>query len=164
MWPRWCLPHQLPINSWLGRCKLCCSGAPRRTRTVDDGERLGRTGAAHADTFARMPSATEALTMMQEAFGAYRAVVADCPEAVHVAAARRWRRCSNRSKPLLLDLFARRGAGRLGTQTQLRGSAASRRRPKGGVAHWLSARQAVSRADNGSYRRCNAGELPWVQN
>ena len=34
----------------------------------------------------RMPSATEALTMMQEAFGAYRAVVDDCPEAVRAAA------------------------------------------------------------------------------
>ena len=34
----------------------------------------------------RMPSATDALTMMQEAFGAYRAVVADCPEAVRVTA------------------------------------------------------------------------------
>jgi hypothetical protein len=34
----------------------------------------------------RMPSAREALTMMQEAFGAYRAVVDDCPEAVRVAA------------------------------------------------------------------------------
>jgi hypothetical protein len=34
----------------------------------------------------RMPSATEALTMMQEAFGAYRAVVADRPEAVRLDA------------------------------------------------------------------------------
>jgi hypothetical protein len=34
----------------------------------------------------RMPSATQALTMMQEAFGAYRAVVSECPEAVRVAA------------------------------------------------------------------------------
>jgi SAM-dependent methyltransferase len=34
----------------------------------------------------RMPSATQALAMMQEAFGAYRAVVSDSPEAVRVAA------------------------------------------------------------------------------
>jgi SAM-dependent methyltransferase len=34
----------------------------------------------------RMPSAAQALAMMQEAFGAYRAVVSDCPEAVRVAA------------------------------------------------------------------------------
>jgi SAM-dependent methyltransferase len=34
----------------------------------------------------RMPSAMEALAMMQEAFGAYRAVVSDRPEAVRVAA------------------------------------------------------------------------------
>lgn len=34
----------------------------------------------------RLPSAAEALAMMQEAFGAYRAVVADCPEAVRAAA------------------------------------------------------------------------------
>ncbi|HEU4342193.1 MAG TPA: class I SAM-dependent methyltransferase [Candidatus Binatia bacterium] len=34
----------------------------------------------------RMPSAAQALTMMQEAFGAYRAVVSDCPEVVRVAA------------------------------------------------------------------------------
>jgi len=33
-----------------------------------------------------MPSVTEALTMMQEAFGAYRAVVSDSPEAVRAAA------------------------------------------------------------------------------
>jgi len=34
----------------------------------------------------RMPSATEAVTMMQEAFGAYRAVVSDSSEAVQAAA------------------------------------------------------------------------------
>lgn len=34
----------------------------------------------------RMPSAMQALDMMQEAFGAYRAVVSDCPEAVRTAA------------------------------------------------------------------------------
>lgn len=34
----------------------------------------------------RMPSAAQALTMMQEAFGAYRAVVSDCPETVRAAA------------------------------------------------------------------------------
>ena len=34
----------------------------------------------------RMPSAGQALAMMQEAFGAYRAVVSDSPEAVRVAA------------------------------------------------------------------------------
>lgn len=34
----------------------------------------------------RMPSAAQALTMMQEAFGAYRAVVSASPEAVRVAA------------------------------------------------------------------------------
>ena len=34
----------------------------------------------------RMPSAAQALAMMQEAFGAYRAVVSDRPEAVRVAA------------------------------------------------------------------------------
>jgi SAM-dependent methyltransferase len=34
----------------------------------------------------RMPSALEALEMMREAFGAYRAVVSDSPEAVRVAA------------------------------------------------------------------------------
>jgi SAM-dependent methyltransferase len=34
----------------------------------------------------RMPSAAQALAMMQEAFGAYRAVVSDCPEAVRAAA------------------------------------------------------------------------------
>jgi SAM-dependent methyltransferase len=34
----------------------------------------------------RMPSAAQALAMMQEAFGAYRAVVSDSPEAVRVAA------------------------------------------------------------------------------
>ena len=34
----------------------------------------------------RLPSAVQALTMMQEAFGAYRAVISDCPEAVRVAA------------------------------------------------------------------------------
>ena len=34
----------------------------------------------------RMRSAIDALTMIQEAFGAYRAVVADCPEAVQAAA------------------------------------------------------------------------------
>jgi hypothetical protein len=34
----------------------------------------------------RMPSATQALVMMQEAFGTYRAVVGDRPEAVRVAA------------------------------------------------------------------------------
>jgi SAM-dependent methyltransferase len=34
----------------------------------------------------RMPSAAQALAMMQEAFGAYRAVVSDRPEAVQVAA------------------------------------------------------------------------------
>jgi ubiquinone/menaquinone biosynthesis C-methylase UbiE len=34
----------------------------------------------------RMPSAAHALAMMQEAFGAYRAVVSDRPEAVQVAA------------------------------------------------------------------------------
>jgi len=34
----------------------------------------------------RMPSAAQALEMMREAFGAYRAVVSDAPEAVRVAA------------------------------------------------------------------------------
>jgi hypothetical protein len=34
----------------------------------------------------RMPSAAQALAMMQEAFGAYRAVVGDRPETVRVAA------------------------------------------------------------------------------
>ena len=34
----------------------------------------------------RMPSATQALAMMQEAFGAYRAVVSDCSEAIRSAA------------------------------------------------------------------------------
>lgn len=34
----------------------------------------------------RMPSAAEALAMMQEAFGAYRAVLSDSPEAVRAAA------------------------------------------------------------------------------
>jgi hypothetical protein len=34
----------------------------------------------------RMPSTTDALPMMQEAFGAYRAVVSDCSEAVRTAA------------------------------------------------------------------------------
>ena len=34
----------------------------------------------------RRPSAAQAVAMMQEAFGAYRAVVSDCPEAVRVAA------------------------------------------------------------------------------
>lgn len=34
----------------------------------------------------RMPSVRETLEMMQEAFGAYRAVVSDCPEAVRIAA------------------------------------------------------------------------------
>jgi SAM-dependent methyltransferase len=34
----------------------------------------------------RLPSAAEALAMMQEAFGAYRAVLSDSPEAVRVAA------------------------------------------------------------------------------
>ena len=34
----------------------------------------------------RMPSAAQALAMMQEAFGAYRVVVSDCPEAVREAA------------------------------------------------------------------------------
>jgi SAM-dependent methyltransferase len=34
----------------------------------------------------RMPSAAQALAMMQEAFGAYRAAVSECPEAVRVAA------------------------------------------------------------------------------
>jgi SAM-dependent methyltransferase len=34
----------------------------------------------------RMPSAAQALAMMQESFGAYRAVVSDCPEAVRVTA------------------------------------------------------------------------------
>jgi SAM-dependent methyltransferase len=34
----------------------------------------------------RMPSAAQALTMMQEAFGAYRAVVSDCPESIRTAA------------------------------------------------------------------------------
>jgi hypothetical protein len=34
----------------------------------------------------RMPLAADALTMMQEAFGAYRAVVSDSPEAVQAAA------------------------------------------------------------------------------
>ncbi|MGH8514757.1 MAG: class I SAM-dependent methyltransferase, partial [Gammaproteobacteria bacterium] len=34
----------------------------------------------------RMSSATQALAMMQEAFGAYRAVISDSPEAVRAAA------------------------------------------------------------------------------
>lgn len=34
----------------------------------------------------RMPSGAQALTMMQEAFGAYRAVVSDCPESIRAAA------------------------------------------------------------------------------
>jgi SAM-dependent methyltransferase len=34
----------------------------------------------------RMPSAVQVLAMMQEAFGAYRAVVSDCPEAARAAA------------------------------------------------------------------------------
>jgi len=34
----------------------------------------------------RLSSAAEALTMMQEAFGAYRAVISDSPEAVRTAA------------------------------------------------------------------------------
>jgi hypothetical protein len=34
----------------------------------------------------RMPSASQALAMMQDAFGAYRAVVSDCPDAVRTAA------------------------------------------------------------------------------
>jgi SAM-dependent methyltransferase len=34
----------------------------------------------------RVPSTGQALAMMQEAFGAYRGVVSDCPEAVRVAA------------------------------------------------------------------------------
>jgi hypothetical protein len=36
----------------------------------------------------RLPSAAQALAMMQEAFGAYRAVVSDRPEGVRAAA---WR-------------------------------------------------------------------------
>ena len=38
------------------------------------------------DLTLRMPSTAQALAMMQEAFGAYRGVVSDCPEAVRVAA------------------------------------------------------------------------------
>ncbi len=34
----------------------------------------------------RLPSAAQALVMMQEAFGLYRAVISDCPEAVRAAA------------------------------------------------------------------------------
>ena len=34
----------------------------------------------------RMASAADALAMMQEAFGAYRAVISDCPEALQAAA------------------------------------------------------------------------------
>jgi hypothetical protein len=34
----------------------------------------------------RMPSAAQTLVMMQEAFGAYRAILSDCPEAVREAA------------------------------------------------------------------------------
>ena len=34
----------------------------------------------------RLPSALQALAMMQEAFGAYRAVISHSPEAVRVAA------------------------------------------------------------------------------
>jgi hypothetical protein len=34
----------------------------------------------------QMPSAAQALAMMQEAFGAYRAVVSDCPEALQAKA------------------------------------------------------------------------------
>jgi ubiquinone/menaquinone biosynthesis C-methylase UbiE len=43
----------------------------------------------------RMPSAAQALAMMQEAFGAYRALVSDRPEAVRVAA---WTEVAERLK------------------------------------------------------------------
>jgi SAM-dependent methyltransferase len=44
----------------------------------------------------RMPSAVQALAMMQEAFGAYRAIVSDRPEAVRVAA---WAEAAETLKP-----------------------------------------------------------------
>lgn len=43
----------------------------------------------------RMPSAAQALTMMQDAFGAYRAVVSDSPEGVRMAA---WTEVAERLK------------------------------------------------------------------
>ena len=70
----------------------------------------------------RMTSAREALTMMQEAFGAYTAVVADCPEAVQVCWAR-WRGHSSRSKLALRDSPARRGGSRPGEANRAGGAA-----------------------------------------
>jgi hypothetical protein len=91
------------MRLWHTPCKFCCATPARRRQRRDN---LGFSHSAgpgvierlFADsgfvgveqrTLAlplRMPPATQALAMMQEAFGAYRAVVSDRPEAMRVAA------------------------------------------------------------------------------
>jgi ubiquinone/menaquinone biosynthesis C-methylase UbiE len=69
-----------------GQPGLFALGAPgvlERLLTASGFENVEQRTFAHS---LQMPSATDALPMMQEAFGAYRAVVSDCSEAVREAA------------------------------------------------------------------------------
>jgi SAM-dependent methyltransferase len=69
-----------------GQPGIFALGAPGRLeRLFDDGGFVDVEQRTVALTL-RMPSAAQGLAMMQEAFGAYRAVVSDCPESVRVAA------------------------------------------------------------------------------
>lgn len=69
-----------------GQPGIFALGAPGvLERLLADSGFVGIEQRTLAVTF-RMPSAADALTMMQEAFGAYRAVVSDCPEATRAAA------------------------------------------------------------------------------
>jgi ubiquinone/menaquinone biosynthesis C-methylase UbiE len=69
-----------------GEAGIFALGAPRvleRLLTEGGFENVEQRTVAH---FLRMPSPSDVLPMMQEAFGAYRAVVSDCSEAVRSAA------------------------------------------------------------------------------
>jgi hypothetical protein len=73
------------------------------------------------------------------------------PKPVRAAAGRRWRRCSSRSKPLLLDSLPRGSAGRLGSQTQLRGlGCIEALHSREWLPQWISTGRAMASADSWS--------------
>jgi SAM-dependent methyltransferase len=69
-----------------GRSGIFSLGAPGVIERLFTASGFVRVEQHHFAVPLRMPSATHALEMMREAFGAYRAVVSDTPEVVRVAA------------------------------------------------------------------------------
>jgi ubiquinone/menaquinone biosynthesis C-methylase UbiE len=61
-------------------------GAPGTLKNLFEVNHFVNVETCHLDVAFQMPSATQTLTMIQEAFGAYRAVISDSPEPVQRAA------------------------------------------------------------------------------